>query len=146
MGADPVIVRHKDAYYLFMTLADGYWRSTDLIDWTFITPSRWPFGGIVAPAANSDGDRLILWPSMSFTRPGSILVSSAGHGLWNGLTYILFGVGSETGALGITETGTFGPEVGLYAIFLNGAVGALLWWIYRDRFMTDQEPARHFTS
>jgi hypothetical protein len=25
-GADPVIVRHQDAYYLFMTLADGYWR------------------------------------------------------------------------------------------------------------------------
>jgi len=76
-GADPVIVRHKDAYYLFQTLADGYWRSTDLVDWSFITPSRWPFGGVVAPAVISDGDRLILWPSMSFTRPGSILVSTA---------------------------------------------------------------------
>lgn len=76
-GADPVIVRHKDAYYLFQTLADGYWHSTDLIDWTFIAPSMWPFGGVVAPAAISDGDRLILWPSMSFTRPGSILVSTA---------------------------------------------------------------------
>src|SRR5690349_21400759 len=42
-GADPVIVRHRDAYYLFMTLADGYWRSTNLLDWTFVTPSRWPF-------------------------------------------------------------------------------------------------------
>jgi xylan 1,4-beta-xylosidase len=72
-----VIVRHKDAYYLFQTLADGYWRSTDLIDWTFIKPSMWPFGGVVAPAAISDGDRLILWPSMSFTRPGSILVTTA---------------------------------------------------------------------
>lgn len=76
-GADPVIVRHKDAYYLFQTLADGYWRSTNLIDWSFITPSRWPFGGIVAPAVISDGDRLIIMPSMSFTRPGSILVSTA---------------------------------------------------------------------
>ena len=76
-GADPVIVRHKGAYYLFQTLADGYWRSTNLVDWQFITPSRWPFDGIVAPAAISDGDRLILWPSMSFTRPGSILVSTA---------------------------------------------------------------------
>lgn len=76
-GADPAIVRHKGAFYLFLTLADGYWRSTDLVDWTFITPSRWPFGGIVAPAAVSDGDRLILMPAMSFTRPGSILLSTA---------------------------------------------------------------------
>ena len=66
-GADPVIVRHKDAYYLFMTLADGYWRSTNLLDWSFITPSRWPVASVVAPAAISDGDRLILMPSM--TRP-----------------------------------------------------------------------------
>src|SRR4029079_1391881 len=76
-GADPAIVNHKGAYYLFMTLADGYWRSTDLIHWTFITPSQWPNGGIVAPAVASDGDRLILQPSMSFTRPGSIYVSTA---------------------------------------------------------------------
>ncbi|HJR83620.1 MAG TPA: coagulation factor 5/8 type domain protein, partial [Sphingomicrobium sp.] len=76
-GADPAIVRHKGAYYLFLTLADGYWRSTDLIHWTFITPSRWPFDGIVAPAVASDGDRLILMPSISFTRPNSILVSTA---------------------------------------------------------------------
>jgi xylan 1,4-beta-xylosidase len=45
--------------------------------WRFITPSKWPFGGIVAPAAISDGDRLILMPSISFPRPGSILVSTA---------------------------------------------------------------------
>jgi xylan 1,4-beta-xylosidase len=76
-GADPAIVNHKGAYYLFQTLADGYWRSTDLIHWQFVTPSRWPFGGIVAPAVASDGDRLIIQPSMSFTRPGSILVSTA---------------------------------------------------------------------
>jgi xylan 1,4-beta-xylosidase len=72
-GADPVIVRHKDAYYLFMTLADGYWRSTNLLDWSFITPSRWPLASVVAPAAISDGDRVILMPSM--TRPDPVLVS-----------------------------------------------------------------------
>ena len=26
-GADPAVVRYGDAYYLFQTLADGYWRS-----------------------------------------------------------------------------------------------------------------------
>jgi len=73
-GADPVIVRHKDAFYLFQTLADGYWRSTDLIDWTFISPTKWPNDGVVAPAAYSDGERLILWPSMN--RPGPIYVTT----------------------------------------------------------------------
>ena len=76
-GADPALVRHKGAYYLFETLADGYWRSTDLMHWTFITPSMWPNQGIVAPAVASDGDRLIIWPSTSFTRPNSILVSTS---------------------------------------------------------------------
>ena len=68
-GADPVIVRHDDAYYLFMTLADGYWRSTNLLDWKFITPTRWPIGSIVAPAVLVEGDRLILMPSMDSPAP-----------------------------------------------------------------------------
>ena len=72
-GADPVIVRHQGAYYLFLTLADGYWRSTNLLDWEFITPSRWPVASVVAPAAISDGERLILMPSM--TRPDPVLYS-----------------------------------------------------------------------
>lgn len=72
-GADPVIVPHKGAYYLFMTLADGYWRSTNLLDWKFITPSLWPVSSVVAPAANSFGDRLLLMPS--FTAPSPILMS-----------------------------------------------------------------------
>lgn len=74
-GADPAIVRHKGAFYLFVTLADGYWRSTDLIHWHFIKPSRWPPQGIVAPAVWSDGQRLYVMPSM--TKPGTIYVSDA---------------------------------------------------------------------
>jgi hypothetical protein len=73
-GADPAVVRHKDAYYMFQTLADGYWRSTDLIDWKFITPSRWPFDSIVAPAAWSDGEKIVLQPSMM--EPEAILFTS----------------------------------------------------------------------
>lgn len=73
-GADPAIVRFKGAYYMFQTLADGYWRSTDLVHWDFVTPSRWPFQSIVAPAVWADGDeRILILPSI--TRPDSILAS-----------------------------------------------------------------------
>lgn len=70
-GADPAVVNHKGTYYLFLTLADGYWRSTDLVDWKFVSPSRWPMRSIVAPAVWSDGTRIIIEPSMM--EPGSIL-------------------------------------------------------------------------
>jgi xylan 1,4-beta-xylosidase len=74
-AADPAVVIHKGVYYLFLTLADGYWRSTDLMHWTFVTPSKWPMQSIVAPAAWSDGERIILEPSMM--EPGTILSTSA---------------------------------------------------------------------
>lgn len=87
-GADPVIVRHQDAYYLFQTLADGYWRSTNLVDWRFIEPSRWPFDSMVAPAAISDGDRLLLMRSMF--SPGAVLQSrDPAHGKFEFLTRML---------------------------------------------------------
>ncbi|CAN5229544.1 family 43 glycosylhydrolase [soil metagenome] len=68
-AADPTIVLHRDRYYLFVTKADGYWTSTNLLDWTFVTPSRWPLDGSVAPAAVSDGDRLYLMQSASDPMP-----------------------------------------------------------------------------
>ena len=43
-GADPVIVNHRGEYFLFVTVSGGYWHSTDLIRWRFVTPSRnWNF-------------------------------------------------------------------------------------------------------
>jgi hypothetical protein len=73
-GADPAVVNFHGSYYLFLTLADGYWRSTDLVHWTFVTPSKWPMQSIVAPAAWSDGKRIVLEPSMM--EPGTILSTS----------------------------------------------------------------------
>src|SRR5918993_520572 len=63
-GADPVIVTHRGQYYLFQTVSGGYWRSTDLIRWNFITPSRWPFEDVVAPAALAVRDTIYLMQSM----------------------------------------------------------------------------------
>ena len=68
-GADPVIVTHRDAYYLFQTVSGGYWRSTDLVHWDFITPSRWPFDDVVAPAALTVRDTVYLMQSMNEPRP-----------------------------------------------------------------------------
>ena len=43
----------------------------------------------------------------------TIVVSSVSHGVWNGLAYVLFGFGSNVGALGIANTALYGPEVGV---------------------------------
>lgn len=72
---------------------------------------------------------------------GSILVSSAGHGVWNGLAYVLFGVGDKVGALGIKNIGMFGPEVGILGVLLNATFAALLLWLYRDKVWTASEPS-----
>lgn len=68
-GADPVIITHKGEYYLFVTISGGYWRSTDLINWKYITPSRWPMEDMCAPAALSVRDTLYLFQSTFEQRP-----------------------------------------------------------------------------
>jgi hypothetical protein len=68
-GADPVIVNHKGEYYLFVTISGGYWHSKDLVNWNFITPSRWPFEDMCAPAAISYQDTLLLFQSTFEKRP-----------------------------------------------------------------------------
>ncbi len=72
-GADPAIVNHQGHFYLFETLADGYWTSDNLIDWTFIKPSIWPPRGVVAPAVWSDGQRIYMMPATM--EPGPIYIS-----------------------------------------------------------------------
>jgi hypothetical protein len=71
-GADPVIVVQRGRYYLFETLGDGYWESTDLGTWRHITPTRWPINDIVAPAVLSVRDTIYVLPST--TSPLSILM------------------------------------------------------------------------
>jgi len=42
--AEPVVVLHKDDYYLF-SRATGYWYSSNLRDWTFVEPQNLPIVG-----------------------------------------------------------------------------------------------------
>ncbi len=59
-GADPVIVNHQGEYDLFVTVSGGYWLANDLLHRRFVTPSRWPFADVVAPAAISVGDTIFI--------------------------------------------------------------------------------------
>ncbi|WP_158880466.1 family 43 glycosylhydrolase [Rhodanobacter sp. L36] len=87
-GADPAIVRFGDAYFLFQTLADGYWRSTDLVHWHFVKPDRWPFDGPVAPATLVADGKLFLMQAAMEPKPLLYSVDPA-HGHWNFWTRLL---------------------------------------------------------
>lgn len=67
-----------------------------------------------------------IWALMR-QRSGSIVVTSVSHGVWNGLVYALFNTGATLGALGIHNTGVFGPEIGLVGLALNLVFAAVLW-------------------
>jgi len=58
---------------------------------------------------------------------GSVIVTSVSHGFWNGGAYVLFGFGSETGALGVKDTAIFGPESGFLGLVFNIIFIAILW-------------------
>jgi len=68
-GADPVIVVQGGKYYLFETIGDGYWESSDLGTWRHITPTRWPLLDVVAPAVLSVRDTIYLLPSTTSPIP-----------------------------------------------------------------------------
>jgi hypothetical protein len=58
-GADPAVVKFRDEYYMFVTRSLGYWHSTDLLNWDFITPEKWYFQGSNAPAAHNYKDSVL---------------------------------------------------------------------------------------
>lgn len=71
--ADPVIVNYKGDYYLFSTNQFGYWWSSDMSDWNYVsrpfltqeaidkTPNKWD--DLCAPAAWVQGDSLMVFGS-----------------------------------------------------------------------------------
>jgi len=87
-GADPAFVRYDGAYYLFLTLADGYWRSDDLVHWQFVRPDRWPFDGPVAPASLVADGKLFLMQAAMEPRP-LLFSTDPAHGHWQFWTRLL---------------------------------------------------------
>jgi xylan 1,4-beta-xylosidase len=67
--ADPVIVNYKGDYYLFSTNQWGYWWSSDMLNWTFISKKFLrPWNGgvydeLCAPAVGIVGDTMLVFGS-----------------------------------------------------------------------------------
>lgn len=63
--ADPVITLFKDNYYLFSTNQWGYWYSSDMLHWNFVSrkflkPYHHVYDELCAPAVCAMGDTLLL--------------------------------------------------------------------------------------
>jgi xylan 1,4-beta-xylosidase len=67
--ADPVIVLYKNDYYLFSTNQWGYWWSTDMLNWNFLSKKflrPWNAGvydELCAPAVGIVGDTMLVFGS-----------------------------------------------------------------------------------
>ena len=78
--ADPVIVRYRDDYYLFSTNQWGYWWSSDMLHWNFMSrkflrPWNQGYDELCAPAVAVLGDTMIVFGS-TYTRNFSIWMST----------------------------------------------------------------------
>ncbi|MDP2336303.1 MAG: discoidin domain-containing protein [Bacteroidota bacterium] len=62
--ADPTIVLFKDNYFLFASNAGGYWYSSDLLSWKYVTIANLPFENR-APTAVVIGDWIYFFTSLN---------------------------------------------------------------------------------
>lgn len=89
-GADPAVVEFRGEYYMFVTRAMGYWHSTDLQDWTFITPENWYFEGSNAPAAHNYKDSVLYVTGHPSGNMNILYTDDPKRGNWKGGTTILY--------------------------------------------------------
>ncbi len=78
--ADPVIVNYKNDYYLFSTNQWGYWWSSDMLKWNFISrrflrPWNKGYDELCAPAVGIIGDTMLVFGS-TYTRNFTIWMST----------------------------------------------------------------------
>ena len=78
--ADPVIVTYKGDYYLFSTNQWGYWWSSDMLNWNYISkrflrPWNEGYDELCAPAVGIMGDTMIVMGS-TYTSKFSVWMST----------------------------------------------------------------------
>jgi len=78
--ADPVIVNYKGDYYLFSTNQWGYWWSSDMLKWNFISkrflrPWNKVYDELCAPAVGVKGDKMLVFGS-TYTNNFTIWMST----------------------------------------------------------------------
>lgn len=78
--ADPVVVNYKGDYYLFSTNQWGYWHSSDMLNWNFVSrkflrPWNIAYDELCAPAVGIIGDTMIVFGS-TYTTNFSIWMST----------------------------------------------------------------------
>lgn len=160
-GADPVIVAHRGAYYLFATIAAGWWRSTDLAHWTHVTPSRWPMEDMVAPAALAFGDTILLKPStfevgpiLYTTAPATGRLEFYNRWLAPLPDYSGDSLPGRPGAAGPWDPGYFRDDDGRWFVYWGSSnlyplfgieldAGKRLAWVGRPVPVMRLDPARH---
>lgn len=79
--ADPVIITYKGDFYLFSTNQWGYWWSSDMVNWNFVSRKflrPWNTGTydeLCAPAAGVIGDTMLVFGS-TYTKTFTIWMST----------------------------------------------------------------------
>jgi len=77
-AGEPVVVLYKDDYYLFITGGRGYWYSSNMRDWTYISAPDFPGG---CPSVATDGK--ILFASGDKGLHDVFASTDPKNGIWN---------------------------------------------------------------
>ena len=88
-GADPAVVKFRGEYYLFVTRSMGYWHSTDLTNWDFVTPEKWYFQGCNAPAAHNYKDSVLYVAGDPSGSMSILYTDNPKKGDWKATPFIL---------------------------------------------------------
>jgi hypothetical protein len=89
-GADPAVVQFRGEFYMFVTRSYGYWHSTDLTHWHFITPERWYFEGSNAPAAFNYKDSVLYVTGNPSGAMSLLYTNNPEKGDWKPVTSVLY--------------------------------------------------------